>query len=122
MKLLPHLASVLRVVLIAVVAMVSMSVLALPANATGVAASAPTTTRVAEAAVTLPTSWGDCRRLSGIAGTPFQKVRAALSIPGCVGTAGNGSADAICWTSRQWWGGGARWVVLMITNGRYDRC
>lgn len=51
-------------------------------------------------------------------GNLWAAIGAVQSIPGCSSTISN----SICWTSRQWWGSAARWVVSQITSGRYNRC
>lgn len=56
------------------------------------------------------------------AGTPSQKLRAALralaSTSGCSTTLVN----AICSASRQWWGYAARAIVRLVTWGKYSTC
>lgn len=47
---------------------------------------------------------------------------AATAGPVCGGWVGTLNARAICYASRQWWGGFARSVVRFLTYGRYDRC
>jgi hypothetical protein len=49
---------------------------------------------------------------------PYFALRAGALAQGC----GTWIADQICWTSRQWYGGGARWIVSMVTQGHYSRC
>lgn len=60
------------------------------------------------------------RGIGGFVATrhPYFAMRAAVATRGC----GTWMADSICWTSRQWWGGGARWIVSAITWGHYSRC
>lgn len=60
------------------------------------------------------------RNLVGFASTanPWLAFNAARRVPGC----GAFNANAICWTSRQWWGHGARAIVSFATWGRYSRC
>jgi hypothetical protein len=68
-------------------------------------------------------SVGNCisygKYLFAVTGGNFGATIGALrNTPGC----GDTLSSAVCWVSRQWWGGGARWVIGEITNGRYHTC
>ena len=49
---------------------------------------------------------------------PYFALIAGVRARGC----GDWIANSICWTSRQWWGGGARWIVGAATAWRYNTC
>ena len=51
-------------------------------------------------------------------GNFYAGFQAARNVSGCGGFLSWG----ICWTSHQWWGSGARWLIGWITNGRYATC
>lgn len=85
----------------------------------------PTDAPVPSALKAEPASAGvwDCisvaRNTFRVTGGDFSAaLRAGRSVPGCGDTLSSG----ICWTSRQWWGGGARWTISQITGGRYSTC
>ena len=94
------------------------------AGAVGSAASA--TRSVTAVAGPVGTSWADCRSSAARGSNPYMKVALALANPRCgwtvISAAGTANANTICWTSRQWWGAPARWVVWMVTWGQYSTC
>ena len=48
----------------------------------------------------------------------YAGFQAAMNIGGCSAFLSWG----ICWSTHQWWGGWARWLVGWITNGRWHTC
>lgn len=123
-----------RVALVIITTLLTFGLVTTPANAqaatpapavTGMVASDPVDDAFDEAAWLLATM-GGCGSMTATTIATMSPLAAVAAAGSCgIGIGrylGKANVIAICWSSRQWWGGYYRYQVRLITRGQYSRC